>query len=312
MTDTQPTLTLPTLAALAALSLAYPLALYTTAHTRASQTHPRDHPQVVRTRLLHVSAVTALSVALVALLTARPAHQTLLQLGLVPGYLCDLGGTAHWAPRAYCAQIARALLLIARLFIGPLTDTALYYAVQGRAAPRVLRGDARASLAHIWAVRDYVCAPITEEVVYTALLVTVAGRAAETSPRVAYAYLPLLFGVAHVHHAYERYTSGGERQLFPLVCGTLVQTAYTALFGAITNYTYLHTGRCLWACVLQHALCNMLGLPGASEVVQHCTVVRVPASATARRLVALWGKVYLLLLPLGVLLFVRELRAWTA
>ena len=299
---------------LAGLSLAYPLALYTTAHTRASQEHNRNHPQVVRTRMLHVSAVTLLSIALVAGTQPRAeSHgplETLLGTGIVPGFLYNRSsgdGHANWRPRAYLAQIARALLLVGRLFVAPLSDAALYYAVRGSA---VVRGDAHSAFAHICAVRDYVFAPITEEIVYTALLVTAAGSAVETDALVAYVYLPLLFGVAHVHHAYERYTSGGERNLFPLVCSTLVQTAYTSLFGAITNYTYIHTAHCLWACVLQHSLCNVLGLPGPSEVVQHYSVVRIPSRAVARRLVSLWGKAYIVLLPVGALWFVRELRAW--
>jgi prenyl protein peptidase len=122
---------------------------------------------------------------------------------------------------------------------------------------RILR-DSLYSL--IW-WRAYVVAPLSEEFVYRACLVPVViscyGQTA------AILMSPLSFGVAHLHHIFDRIRLGTS--VMEAVTTTLFQIFYTCLFGAYSTYLFVRTEHFI-APVLVHALCNSLGVPDVAAL----------------------------------------------
>lgn len=66
----------------------------------------------------------------------------------------------------------------------------------------------------------------------------------------------LLFGAAHLHHRFDLHSSWAS---------TLVQFAYTGLFGAYSSYLFMRTGTLL-APLSAHVFCNFMGLPDVSAL----------------------------------------------
>ena len=83
---------------------------------------------------------------------------------------------------------------------------------------------------------------------------------ASTSPRTLLLAVPLIFGVAHIHHFYEFTLTHPHTPLLPAVIRTLFQFSFTTVFGWYANYLYLRTGS-IYAVILCHTFCNWLGLP---------------------------------------------------
>ncbi|XP_055327623.1 CAAX prenyl protease 2-like [Paramacrobiotus metropolitanus] len=108
---------------------------------------------------------------------------------------------------------------------------------------------------HIW-WRAYVVAPLSEEFVYRACLIPVLIVC--YGPRAAILISPLSFGVAHLHHIFDRIRLGTPA--LRAVIATLFQIAYTSLFGLYSAYLFVRTGH-IAAPILTHALCNVLGVP---------------------------------------------------
>jgi prenyl protein peptidase len=71
---------------------------------------------------------------------------------------------------------------------------------------------------------------------------------------------PLYFGIAHVHHFYEFTLTHPEFPLLPAILRTVVQFAYTSLFGFFASFVFLRTGS-LYAVIIAHMFCNWQGLP---------------------------------------------------
>ena len=110
-------------------------------------------------------------------------------------------------------------------------------------------------------LRNLVIAPFTEEFVFRGCIVR-ALEAVTENPwgAVSLCWIaPLFFGVAHLHHAFQRLFKDKEAAL-PVILQTLFQFTYTTLFGAYTSYAYLRT-KSLLAVVLSHSFCNYMGLP---------------------------------------------------
>jgi prenyl protein peptidase len=71
--------------------------------------------------------------------------------------------------------------------------------------------------------------------------------------------VPLFFGVAHAHHAMQRYKAGVPWK--QILMGGIFQFAYTSLFGSYVAFVLLRTGSIVCAIVC-HSYCNYMGLPG--------------------------------------------------
>ena len=160
----------------------------------------------------------------------------------VDGVVAALGLRAVGA----AAAAARAAACVALLYLGTLAEMC---ALGGF----TMRGFG----AREW--RNLVVGPLSEELCFRAcvlplLVETGIGRwwAVWTSP--------LVFGLAHVHHAHRRIADDGI-SLKHAMFETTFQFTYTTLFGAFAAYAFCRTHR-LSAPVAAHMLCNYLGLPG--------------------------------------------------
>ena len=129
---------------------------------------------------------------------------------------------------------------------------------------------ALSSEATIILLRSLIIAPITEEIVFRGLMIPaifshccidgqVSGRAAAKHVSLR---APFFFGVAHAHHVYEKLWVNGQKP-GNVLASTMLQLAYTSIFGAIASYLLVGTGN-LGACISSHMICNFIGLPDLS------------------------------------------------
>lgn len=249
--------------------------------------NPDEDVRVVRHRLISVCTASAV---LLVLLRVLVAHCDLAPAGFLAfiGVQPDAG-----LLRACAASVA----LTCTLFLGPIAmslasgyplidddnnnnnDNAgsssssskstpgtgfavvSYFSAAYRAAlPRLVR--ARLASTDFW--RAIVAGPVTEELVYRACMCPVL-RAAGYGNAFCCAVPPLCFGLAHVHHLRKHL-----RTMRPAdaLLATLLQLAYTTVFGAFSCFVYLRTGH-LAACVLTHMLCNHFGFPDVETLLEH-------------------------------------------
>ncbi|KAM3523460.1 hypothetical protein NHJ13051_005063 [Beauveria bassiana] len=224
-----------------AYSIIYVLPLYASDTTRPSPSRSRDDPATIRARVRAVTlSTTACSV--VTLITAYRLSQ------LHPAvYLMG-----YWPIRL--VESAKVLLLTAILFAAPLYESLFIEGGWHHILPGLQR------LWQSWPEwRNIVAGPVTEECLFRSAVVPLLVLA-QASPSSIIFLSPLLFGCAHVHHFYEfRLTNPGV-PIYAAVARTIIQLAYTSLFGAYVTFLFLQTGSLL-AVVLVHAFCNSLGLP---------------------------------------------------
>ncbi|KIH90669.1 prenyl protein peptidase [Sporothrix brasiliensis 5110] len=243
-------------------TIIYVAPFYLSSLTRPSPSLSRDAPSVIRARIASVSVSCAIcSVVTFLLLTTngKPGDGTRLLnfdalhlMGVFP-----VGLVETW----------NALLLTAGLFVGPLFE---YFVVErgwrawagrasadGSTAPRLFGPLYFLGEWTDW--RNLVAGPVTEEVLFRAagvppllLAHTPVGRTVLLSP--------IVFGLAHLHHAYEFSVTHPGVPKAQVVLRSLVQFAYTTLFGSYATFLYLRTGSLLAVCVV-HSFCNSMGLP---------------------------------------------------
>ena len=65
--------------------------------------------------------------------------------------------------------------------------------------------------------------------------------------------------VAHIHHAYEHNLHNPRSPTITIVV-TLFQFTYTTVFGWYVSYLFITT-QTIWAPVIVHTFCNIMGLP---------------------------------------------------
>lgn len=119
-------------------------------------------------------------------------------------------------------------------------------------------------------LRNLAIAPLAEEVIFRACLVPplLASRISgfeSLSPTQVSWIAPLFFGVAHLHHFYEKYrqthpSRRSRKVINQLLLGLAVQWTYTTLFGAYVSHVFIRTCS-LSGVTLAHVICNFLGLP---------------------------------------------------
>ena len=154
--------------------------------------------------------------------------------------------------------VSRSILLTALLFAGPFFEKGIIHSgwrqwVQGRELHETLSS---------WiGWRNFVAGPFTEEVLFRSVIVSLH---IHTEPQLSLTILvlatPLYFGIAHVHHFWEYTLTHPYTPTLPALLRSLIQFAYTTVFGWYATFIFLRTGS-LWAVVLIHAQCNWLGLP---------------------------------------------------
>ena len=112
---------------------------------------------------------------------------------------------------------------------------------------------------HIMA-RNLIVAPISEEIVFRAVIVYLLYPAFH-SPWTVVLLAPLFFSPAHLHHALVKHWSG-----FPLrsiIIESVAQLIYTYIFGCMATLLLMRTGNIV-APILSHIICNIVQLPDLS------------------------------------------------
>jgi prenyl protein peptidase len=107
-------------------------------------------------------------------------------------------------------------------------------------------------------VRNLLCAPVTEEVVFRACVCRVL-LSASIVPYTVILFSPIFFGVAHIHHIIEA-VCFRRHDLRSAIASQSFQMLYTTLFGNLACLLYFSTGSLVSAIVL-HTGCNYFGVP---------------------------------------------------
>ncbi|KAJ7203337.1 hypothetical protein GGX14DRAFT_570216 [Mycena pura] len=135
-----------------------------------------------------------------------------------------------------------------------------------------------------------------EEIVFRACVLSVYAMGGASRVKMI-VFAPLVFGLAHVHHAWDMYNRLGRTRaaILHATLLALFQTAYTTLFGAHTSFLFLRTSSPLAGPPFTaHIFCNIMGVPQIGAELR-----RFPAHKTS-------------IIMIGIVLFFSILRAWTA
>ncbi|PNT30473.1 hypothetical protein POPTR_006G083300v4 [Populus trichocarpa] len=111
---------------------------------------------------------------------------------------------------------------------------------------------------NVLAWRNYVVAPLTEELVFRACMIPLL-LCGGFEIYVVILLCPILFSLAHLNHWMEIY----GRQNYSLLKAFMVvglQLGYTVIFGSYASFLFIRTGH-LVAPLVAHIFCNFMGLP---------------------------------------------------
>jgi len=144
--------------------------------------------------------------------------------------------------------------------------------------------------------RNYIIGPITEEVVFRACTLTVYHMAGASRKKMIF-LTPLLFGFAHIHHAWDIFNRYGRTKAAAkrALLATAFQLSYTSLFGFHAAYLFLRTGSIIPP-LTSHIFCNLMGLPEIGY-----ELMAFPNRRTAIKMAYI----------LGILGYVYTLKRWT-
>ncbi|KAG7820464.1 hypothetical protein KL928_001901 [Ogataea angusta] len=223
-----------------AIASSYVLVLYIN-----PQRGHRESREVIKSRMVRASLSTLICVLLVPFLMTK-VTQTAYGFSEAFAYM---GLTVD---RTTVSSVARVLLLFIGLFNGSLIE----YLSWG---PEVIYHDFK-SLDMLHFLRNIVIAPITEEMTYTASILGLYGPFLDSPVRSKIIYLsPLLFGLAHVTHAYDSWKHE-KVPLAAILVSFLFRTLYTTFFGILTNLIFVNS-HSVWTCVAAHCWCNFMTFP---------------------------------------------------
>ncbi|CDO93468.1 unnamed protein product [Kluyveromyces dobzhanskii CBS 2104] len=293
------------------VSLSYVVAVHAVSRDVNEFKIRRDDPNVIRARMKAILGLTAFHLVSIPLLlkymNGDSIITTLLRFGLVPGFLNGTeSGLPTWAPVTYLKDSFKHLSLAAVLYSTPLLDSLLHYCFMPDKSLSDIVPDIMYEFSNVWGVRDYIFGPVTEELFYTSMMLVIylrLGFSEHYDATYLKLVVPNLFGIAHLHHAYEQY-SLGLMNLVNIVFITLLQMSYTWLFGSFTNHLFLNSAGNLWSCVLIHTFCNFMGLPqGNTFSKAYALVPQDKKSPLGTLTSSLWKLLYFPLMITSVVLF---------
>jgi len=213
-------------------------------------TERSTHPTVVKKRFLSVSVATIICVL---------AVQYFLNPSLSKGQSRSFWALLGFRSDGLLNAVFFPIILTVVLFLGPLVIDTL----NGEGFVYNLRNVSEfvtRSRDIVW-IRNYIFAPISEEVVFRACMLVLIIDC--THPLLAMLSCPLFFGAAHVHHVLEQVRFGVKWKQAILVSS--FQFLYTTIFGAYSAFLFLRTGHVI-APIAVHAFCNTMGFPDFGSV----------------------------------------------
>jgi len=161
------------------------------------------------------------------------------------------------------------------------------------------------SILDIWSVRNYIFAPVTEEIVFTAMILY-------NYQNINSWKLSLFFGIPHLHHAFELYAdidnSHYTVMTILLTCG--FQFLYTFVFGHINNIFYLKNNQNLLCCIVSHSICNYMGFPNIAPLFDFTSVSKSKdKQQQLERLNKIYKYSYWSLMLFGLIQYIKYLAA---
>ena len=211
-------------------------------------------------------------------------------------------------------DLFRCCSLTLLLYIGPLFEKIFIE----RDLDDFRRGQSVVESLSSWiGYRNYIAGPVTEEIIFRGVIVPLHLIAKMPASKIVFV-APLYFGIAHIHHFYEFRLTHPHTALLSATLRSVLQFAYTSLFGWFATFIYLRTGS-LYACIVIHMFCNWVGLPrfwgrvrrrevyGAAPVLlrakEDFTAQNVIFHGTGEKLTIGWSVAYYFLLFAGAFAF---------
>lgn len=257
-------------------TLIYVAVLYLHPSARPTRRITKDHPSVIKSRITLVTLASLLT-ACVTVYIGKPEHDSW------PSAAVRILGL-----RFNLRNVLSSLALTCMLFAGPLFE---YFVADGGLTS--VHRDVASTISSWVGIRNFVAGPMSEEFVFRSCIIPLHVFAGLPIGRIVL-LTPLYFGLAHVHHIYERCISrSGDFVSASLI--SLVQFIYTTIFGWFAAYLFIRTGS-VWSAFFVHSFCNSMGLPRVTG--------RVNGSL-------LYSFVYYTLLIGGALAFAANIESWT-
>ncbi|KAI8928558.1 hypothetical protein BC831DRAFT_447722 [Entophlyctis helioformis] len=182
------------------------------------------------------------------------------------------------------SSVLTSLGLTMALFLGPLC-------LEGPSLMAHVRTQLEDPTKRLILCRNWIVGPIAEEFVFRGCMVPLmlAGGFSETQ---TVWRLPMFFGIAHLHHAWEMARDGGlsRAAILRAAATTAFQFLYTSVFGWMATYYFIRTGS-IFGPIASHMFCNIVGFPDLDVLFQGSRLHRARA----------W-----LLYVAGILLFVAN------
>lgn len=110
-------------------------------------------------------------------------------------------------------------------------------------------------------LRDLVIGPLTEELLFRAVLYDIYDEAHLSSRYLSENFW--YFGCAHIHHGLMAYFEGSSA--VNAFVNSLLQFFMTSIFGSFSSMLFLNT-KSIWPCIFAHSLCNFYGPPRIQSV----------------------------------------------
>ncbi|CCH60820.1 hypothetical protein TBLA_0D03200 [Henningerozyma blattae CBS 6284] len=292
------------------ISISYVIVLYFTEKGMENYPAQRDDPRVIRLRMKRIYTLMGVNLILIPLIQSTfnknlTFWQAFKSLGIIPSVYYNSINHSWNGTHAilFIKQTISTLSLISSLYIGILIDNVLfYYLIKDSNS---IMEDLKEEIHSIWGVRNYIFAPITEEVFYTSMILTSylsLNDVQDLTMKQLLILPPIFFGFAHLHHAYSKIQMGTISKL-NVILNSMFQFIYTTIFGILTNFIFLKTNGNLWCCIILHSYCNYMGFPQGSELANYFLNIKVIKNEKSIKYLTIWKKIYLMLLLIGILLF---------
>ncbi|KAI7820851.1 hypothetical protein BC939DRAFT_218661 [Gamsiella multidivaricata] len=230
----------------------------------------RDHPLVIQQRIKGILlTMIVVPVYLWIVFTSTGVFPVDMSLWTRMGHFFRLLGLTIPATNPIKAlnHIVLPVLLVAILFLGPLMMQFLDRELPFQA--RFHWSVQRRYLTSWIGIRNYIVGPIAEEFIFRACMVAVVSYSGASIRSMVFG-LPMVFGIAHLHHAYGTFVKNGRTRQALIQAGliALVQLTYTTLFGWFATFLFLRTSSLLGPS-LSHSFCNLMGFPDVSSIEGH-------------------------------------------
>lgn len=210
---------------------------------------PRNHPVTVHRRIWAISVVC---------LIAPTALYLFVRLQFEAVSIVSFTNLLGIKWNGLFAAICYPTFLILTLYAGPIFHNWV--------DESSLIGHGLESQRNDIIIRNYVIAPLAEELIFRACMLLFLCPA--IGEQYAVLLCPVFFGIAHIHHLIDWYRINDNTSFQQACFSVILQICYTSVFGLFAGFLFVRT-RHLVGLVLCHSLCNLMGLPPIYSALMH-------------------------------------------